>query len=869
MMGQERVRKFCLVCGLVLVLTVAVLAGTATWPNRFVNITSTPGTEQINADVARNEIMPGEIYAAWTEFTAAGFGLSSIGYGFSPDNGLTWASAIQTPPLPYSSEWNPALAAIPTAGSPIGAFMLVDAAYGPGVPWVTSNGIVMSVSPGTGAPFTMSAQLSANTPGINWLDYPNIDIDDHPSSTPATSGAAHIAWVEYLDASGGDADGNGNPFDDPGLDNYTIWYAYTHTNPANIPAFPMFSAPVPIFGGLVAGNQPAAQRPDLAVAGIGNAIVPQGGVYVTWTDIGTLYVDASIAPGAGFGALGGAPVLFPIMPPPSVVVPGINMATTASIAVDGYGPCPGMVYLVYADYSTGTDMDIWFLSSPTGLPGAWIGPVRVNQDPIGNGLDQWAPEIVVDPLTGMLYVTYYSRENDPSNTKIETWVAMSPDCGVTWTPTRISDSGPTPPLSTIPMPPAVFYIGDYLGADANWIDGSAFVWNDGRNGMDQDIFFENIKTFDTDGDGVPDLTDNCLNIPNPAQADTDLDGVGDLCDNCPSTANPSQVDTDGDGLGDLCDPDDDNDGVPDASDINPLDPYLCQDADGDGCDDCGIGVDGFGPMADNTPLNDGPDTDGDGLCDMGDPDDDNDGVPDASDTDPYNPFVCEDLDGDGCDDCAVGNDGFGPMADNMPLNDGPDTDGDGLCDMGDPDDDNDGVPDASDTDPYNPFVCEDLDGDGCDDCAVGTDGFGPLADNNPANDGTDTDADGICDFGDNCIAVPNASQLNSDADTLGDACDNCPFVDNNDQADSDSDGIGDACDTGGCCVVMGDINNDGTGPDISDLVYLVSYMFSGGPTPVCLDACDIDGSGSGPDISDLVYLVTYMFSGGPAPAPCP
>ena len=61
----------------------------------------------------------------------------------------------------------------------------------------------------------------------------------------------------------------------------------------------------------------------------------------------------------------------------------------------------------------------------------------------------------------------------------------------------------------------------------------------------------------------------------------------------------------------------------------------------------------------------------------------------------------------------------------------------------------------------------------------------------------------------------------------------------------------------------GDIDGNGAGPDIADLVYLVAYMFSQGPEPPVMEACDVDGSGSGPDIADLVYLVTYMFGGGP------
>ena len=35
---------------------------------------------------------------------------------------------------------------------------------------------------------------------------------------------------------------------------------------------------------------------------------------------------------------------------------------------------------------------------------------------------------------------------------------------------------------------------------------------------------------DSDGDGVPDVEDNCIAIPNPDQSDSDQDGLGDACD---------------------------------------------------------------------------------------------------------------------------------------------------------------------------------------------------------------------------------------------------------------------------------------------------------------------------------------------------
>ena len=56
---------------------------------------------------------------------------------------------------------------------------------------------------------------------------------------------------------------------------------------------------------------------------------------------------------------------------------------------------------------------------------------------------------------------------------------------------------------------------------------------------------------DTDGDGVPDSVDNCIDLPNPNQADCDDDGIGDVCE----LADGPQIDDNGNGVPDDCEGD--------------------------------------------------------------------------------------------------------------------------------------------------------------------------------------------------------------------------------------------------------------------------------------------------------------------------
>jgi hypothetical protein len=352
-----------------------------------------------------------------------------------------------------------------------------------------------------------------------------------------------------------------------------------------------------------------------------------------------------------------------------------------------------------------------------------------------------------------------------------------------------------------------------------------FVRNDPYLNDGYGLAFRPQSSHDCNGNGVLDQCDiagghsqdvNTNGVPDECEdPDVDDDGIANETDNCPLIYNPDQTDNDGDNIGDSCD--------------NCLSTQNVGQGDWDG--------DGVGDLCDVCPgHDDNVDADGDGVADGCDAcpgyddtlDDDADGVPNDCDLCPDgDDYIDVDFDGlaDGCDNC--------PDSSNA---DQTDSDGDSFgnaCDLCPGYDDNldadgDGAP------------------DGCDICP----GF---------DDFVDTDGDGYPDGCDICPGFHD--DMDVDGDTHPDSCDNCPEVSNIDQADSDEDGIGDVCD-----YICGDANGDRES-NVGDAVFLISYIFKGGPAPDPIESGDANCDGQ-VNVGDAVYLIAYVFRGGPAPC-CP
>jgi hypothetical protein len=80
--------------------------------------------------------------------------------------------------------------------------------------------------------------------------------------------------------------------------------------------------------------------------------------------------------------------------------------------------------------------------------------------------------------------------------------------------------------------------------------------------------------------------------------------------------------------------------------------------------------------------------------------------------------------------------------------------------------------------------------------------------------------------------------------------------------DWDQDGIPDEC--SGTRFHRGDPNDDGR-LAISDAIFVLDYLFSGGREPDCRDAADADNDGS-LTIGDGISILGFAFLGGPPPA---
>ena len=337
------------------------------------------------------------------------------------------------------------------------------------------------------------------------------------------------------------------------------------------------------------------------------------------------------------------------------------------------------------------------------------------------------------------------------------------------------------------------------------------------------------RAADCDNDGVlnGDEFDNGTD-PYLAPGDDDNDGVPNDTDLCPGTPDGETVNANGCSDSQL---DDDNDGVPNDTDICPDTPDG-EAVDANGCSDSQLDDDNDGVPNDTDICPDTPDgeTVNANGCSDSQLDDDNDGVPNDTDLCPDTPDG-EAVDANGCSDSQLDddNDGVPNDADLCPdTPDGEAVDANGCSDS-QLDDDNDGVPNDTDICPDTPDG-ETVDANGCSDSQLDDDNDGVPNDTDicpDTPDGETVDANGCSDsqLDDDNDGVPNDADLcpdTPDGETVdANGCSDSQLDDDNDGVPNDTDICpdtpdGETVDANGCSDSQLDDDNDGV-PNDTDL----------------------------------------------------
>ena len=234
-------------------------------------------------------------------------------------------------------------------------------------------------------------------PDIQWEDMPRVFTDSQPKSLFA--GNVYVGWIEWQ------------------LDKSIMLFARSTDSGET------FSQPMRI------STHAGLPRDDNGgLVGFVGVVGADGTVYAIWNDGCTITFTHSRDGGRSFEP---SRVAIDVAPPyfgGAGGIPGVSRVMGfPQIGVDARPRQNGALYLTWSDYRNG-DVDVFCVSS-TDHGKTWSKPVRVNSDPIHDGIDQFFQWMAVDPVTGDVYVQFYDRREDPANRKTGFTLARSTDGG--------------------------------------------------------------------------------------------------------------------------------------------------------------------------------------------------------------------------------------------------------------------------------------------------------------------------------------------------------------------------------------------------------------------------------------------------------
>jgi hypothetical protein len=236
---------------------------------------------------------------------------------------------------------------------------------------------------------------TGHEPGLQFEDQPRIFADNSPASPHR--GNLYAGWIEWQ------------------LDKSIILFSRSTDDGLN------WSRPIRV------STHAGLPRDDNgAVGGFVQAIAPDGSLYAIWHDGNQITLTESHDGGQTFSP--SRPVIETAPPYFDEVTDVYRVNGFPQIAID---PKTRKLYITWSDFRNG-DIDV-FIASSSDDGRHWSQPVRVNNDALHNGADQFFQWLAVDPDSGTVYVQFYDRRADPANIKIRVTLARSTDAARTFT----------------------------------------------------------------------------------------------------------------------------------------------------------------------------------------------------------------------------------------------------------------------------------------------------------------------------------------------------------------------------------------------------------------------------------------------------
>jgi hypothetical protein len=196
---------------------------------------------------------------------------------------------------------------------------------------------------------------------------------------------------------------------------------------------------------------PGLPRDDNGAAeGFDGAVGPDGKLYAIWSQNDAIMLTTSRDGGTTFSRarpiIHTAPIMFSIRT--------LERANGfPQIAIE---PKSKRLYVTWSDYRNG-DLDV-FIANSEDSGRHWTAPIRVNNDPVHNGAEQFFQWLAVDPTDGSIDVLFYDRRGDGAeNRKQIVVLARSTDGGRSFSNYAWTDE---------PFEVSGVFFGDYSGIAA-------------------------------------------------------------------------------------------------------------------------------------------------------------------------------------------------------------------------------------------------------------------------------------------------------------------------------------------------------------------------------------------------------------------